>query len=79
MAEDTDVQTTDGAESAESAKIPRSTAEQAASALKRARKSAGPEFNDNPDQVQFMLKQAQILALLAIAEQMGDRQAASTS
>lgn len=76
MAEDTDVQTTDAAESA---KTPRSTAEQAASALKRARKSAGPEFNDNPDQVQFLLKQAQVLALIAIAEKLDGDQAASTS
>jgi hypothetical protein len=37
-------------------------------AMKRARKVAGPDFDENPDQVKFMLEEARILATLEVAD-----------
>jgi hypothetical protein len=37
-------------------------------AMKRARKLAGPEFEDNPEQTKFALEEARILAMLDVAE-----------
>jgi hypothetical protein len=37
-------------------------------AIKRARKLSGPDFDENPDQVKFMLEEARILATLEVAD-----------
>lgn len=37
-------------------------------AMKRARKLSGPEFDENPEQVKFMLQEARILATLEVAD-----------
>jgi hypothetical protein len=37
-------------------------------AIKRARKLSGPEFDENPEQVRFMLEEARILATLEVAD-----------
>ena len=36
--------------------------------LKRARKAAGLDFDENPEQVKFMLEEARILATLEVAD-----------
>lgn len=36
-------------------------------AMKRARKLSGPDFDENPEQVGFMLEEARILATLEVA------------
>lgn len=36
--------------------------------MKRARKLSGPEFDENPEQVKFMLQEARILATLEVAD-----------
>jgi hypothetical protein len=42
-------------------------------AMKRARKAAGPDFDENQDQVRFMLEEARILATLEVADALRGR------
>jgi DNA recombination-dependent growth factor C len=43
--------------------------------LKRARKAAGLGFDENPDQVRFILEEARILAMLEVADALRESQA----
>ena len=43
--------------------------------LKRARKAAGLDFDENPEQVKFILEEARILAMLEIADALREAQA----
>jgi hypothetical protein len=44
-------------------------------ALTRARKAAGPDFAENPEQVAFLLDEARILATLEVADALRRNQA----
>jgi hypothetical protein len=48
-------------------RTPKTVPERIASNLKGARKLAGPEFDQNPARVAFMLQEARILATLDVA------------
>lgn len=47
---------------------PRSRSDRIGRSMKRARKLSGPEYDENPDQVKFLLEEARILATLEVAD-----------
>ena len=49
-------------------KEPKAKTERIRRSLSRARKIAGPDFAENPDQVGFLLDEARILATLEVAD-----------
>jgi hypothetical protein len=62
-------ETTEASETAESTESTGSKrGERINRAIKRARKAAGPDFDENQDQVKFMLEEARILATLEVAD-----------